>query len=49
MPQILAISNCPQVLNPCNAFSLKPLKVEILDRIQSAAGDRHVLRTLHRR
>ena len=31
MPQILAISNCPQLLNPCNGFSLKPLKVEILD------------------
>ena len=30
MPQIVAISNCPQVLNPCNAWRLKPLKVEVL-------------------
>ncbi len=28
MPQIVAISNCPQVLNPCNAWRIKPLKVE---------------------
>ena len=29
-PQIVAISNCPQVLNPCNAGRLKPLRVEVL-------------------
>lgn len=30
MPQIVAISNCPQVRNPVNAGRLKPLRVEIL-------------------
>jgi uncharacterized protein YcgI (DUF1989 family) len=30
MPQIVAISNCPQVLNPVNNYQLKPLQVEIL-------------------
>ncbi|GMV46487.1 MAG: urea carboxylase [Pseudomonadota bacterium] len=31
MPQIVAISNCPQVRNPVNAGRLKPLRVEILN------------------
>jgi uncharacterized protein YcgI (DUF1989 family) len=30
MPQIVAISNCPILFNPCNNFKLKPLTVEIL-------------------
>lgn len=30
MPQIVAISNCPILFNPCNNFRLKPLTVEIL-------------------
>lgn len=30
MGQIVAISNCPQLLNPCNAFSLKPVEVLLL-------------------
>jgi uncharacterized protein YcgI (DUF1989 family) len=30
MSQIVAISNCPQILNPCNGGRLKPLKVQIL-------------------
>lgn len=30
MPQIVAISNCPMVLNACNNFRLKPLTLEIL-------------------
>ena len=32
MPQIVAISNCPIVFNPCNNFRLKPLTVEMLDQ-----------------
>ena len=30
MPQIVAVSNCPMLLNPCNNFRLKPLTIEIL-------------------
>lgn len=30
MPQLVAISNCPQIINPVNNYSLKPLRVEIL-------------------
>ena len=30
MPQIVAISNCPVLFNPCNNFRLKPLTLEIL-------------------
>jgi uncharacterized protein YcgI (DUF1989 family) len=30
MPQIVAISNCPILFNPCNNFRLKPLVLEIL-------------------
>ena len=30
MPQIVAISNCPILFNPCNNFRLKPLTLEIL-------------------
>ena len=30
MPQIVAISNCPVLFNPCNNFRLKPLVLEIL-------------------
>jgi uncharacterized protein YcgI (DUF1989 family) len=30
MPQIVAISNCPVLFNPCNNFKLKPLMLEIL-------------------
>jgi uncharacterized protein YcgI (DUF1989 family) len=30
MPQIVAISNCPILFNPCNNFKLKPLTVELL-------------------
>lgn len=30
MSQIVAISNCPEVLNACNNWRLKPFKVEIL-------------------
>jgi len=30
MPQIVAISNCPQLLNACNGDRLTPLQVEIL-------------------
>ena len=30
MPQIVAISNCPILFNPCNNYKLKPLTVEIL-------------------
>jgi len=30
MPQMVAVSNCPQVLNPVNAGRLKPLQVEVL-------------------
>lgn len=30
MRQLVAISNCPQVLNPVNAYSLKPLRIQIL-------------------
>jgi uncharacterized protein YcgI (DUF1989 family) len=30
MPQIVSISNCPILLNPCNNFRLKPLTVELL-------------------
>ncbi len=30
MPQIVAISNCPVLFNPCNNFRLKPLMLEIL-------------------
>lgn len=30
MPQIVAISNCPILLNACNNFRLKPLLVEIM-------------------
>jgi hypothetical protein len=30
MPQIVAISNCPILFNPCNNFRLKPLMLEIL-------------------
>ena len=30
MPQIVAISNCPILFNPCNNFRLKPLTVEML-------------------
>jgi uncharacterized protein YcgI (DUF1989 family) len=29
MDQIVAISNCPQVLNPCNAGRLKPVKIQV--------------------
>lgn len=29
MDCLVAISNCPQVLNPCNAYRLKPLCVQI--------------------
>ena len=31
MPQIVAISNCPVLFNPCNNFKLKPLTLEILE------------------
>ncbi len=30
MPQIVAISNCPILLNACNNYCLKPLTLEIL-------------------
>jgi uncharacterized protein len=30
MPQIVAISNCPVLFNPCNGYRLKPLTLEIL-------------------
>jgi uncharacterized protein YcgI (DUF1989 family) len=30
MPQIVAISNCPILFNPCNNFRLKPLRIELL-------------------
>lgn len=30
MDCLVAISNCPQVLNACNAYRLKPLRVQIL-------------------
>ena len=30
MPQIVAVSNCPVLFNPCNNFRLKPLVLEIL-------------------
>lgn len=30
MPQIVGISNCPQLLNPVNAFQLKPLRLRVL-------------------
>jgi uncharacterized protein YcgI (DUF1989 family) len=30
LPQIVAISNCPVLFNPCNNYRLKPLTVEIL-------------------
>ena len=30
MPQIVAISNCPILFNPCNNYKLKPLVLEIL-------------------
>jgi len=31
MDQIVAISNCPQLHNPCNAGRLKPVEVSILE------------------
>jgi len=31
MDVLVGLSNCPQVLNPCNNFRLKPLKVTIYD------------------
>jgi uncharacterized protein YcgI (DUF1989 family) len=30
MPQVVAISNCPILLNACNNYKLKPLMLEIL-------------------
>jgi uncharacterized protein YcgI (DUF1989 family) len=30
MDQVVAISNCPQLLNPCNAYRLKPVEVQVL-------------------
>jgi uncharacterized protein len=30
IPQIVAISNCPVLFNPCNNYRLKPLTLEIL-------------------
>ncbi len=32
MPQIVATSNCPILLNACNNFRLKPLTLEIMAR-----------------
>jgi len=34
MPQIVAISNCPVLLNACNNFRLKPLTLEILTGVR---------------
>jgi uncharacterized protein YcgI (DUF1989 family) len=31
MDQIVAISNCPQLLNRCNGGRLKPLRVQVFD------------------
>ena len=36
MPQVVAISNCPVLFNPCNNFKLKPLTVELLAEPGSA-------------
>ena len=35
MPQIVAISNCPILFNPCNNYRLKPLTLELLAGIAS--------------
>jgi uncharacterized protein YcgI (DUF1989 family) len=32
MDQIVAVSNCPQLLNRCNGGRLKPLRVQLFDR-----------------
>lgn len=32
MPQIVGVSNCPQLLNPVNGFALKRLRVRVLAR-----------------
>ncbi len=31
MDVLAAMSNCPQVLNPCNSWKLKPLKVMLYE------------------
>jgi uncharacterized protein len=40
MDALIALSNCPQDLNPCNAGELKPLKVVIYQPAEVRRGDR---------
>lgn len=40
MDCLVAISNCPQVLNACNAYRLKPLRVIVYEPAEGSGGTR---------